>query len=296
MTPTRTVTRGPVELAVYERGTVESGPTVVLVHGYPDSARVWDAIADKLAAQFHVVAYDVRGAGASSAPTRRQDYAIKELMADLGAVLDAAAPGRKVHLVGHDWGSIQCWEGVTTVPLSARIATYTSISGPCLDHVGYWLRDNAKPGWRGRQVLKQLLRSWYIVAFQLPGLAPAAWKLALGKHWATVLKRLEGTAVDLSPTQADDGRNGIQLYRANVLRKLLKPEPRHAAVPVQLIIPLRDRFVGPEVFESLPRWVPTLRRRAIDAGHWLLLSHPDKVARCIAEWADEHAGPRPKAR
>ena len=92
-----------------------------------------------------------------------------------------------------------------------------------------------------------------------------------------------------TPTQIRDGRNGVNLYRANVLPRLLRPEPRHAIAPVQLIIPMRDRFVGPELFEGLSRWVPVLRRRAIDAGHWLLLSHPQKVASCIAEWVSEHA-------
>ena len=94
---------------------------------------------------------------------------------------------------------------------------------------------------------------------------------------------------DSGSTTTADGRNGVNLYRANVLPRLLRPEPRHAVAPVQLIIPMRDRFVSPELYEGLSRWVPNLRRRAIDAGHWLLLSHPDKVARCIAEWVGEHA-------
>ncbi len=294
MTPTRIVTRGDVRLAVYEWGSAADGkPTLVLVHGYPDSARVWDAVAERLAGQFHVVSYDVRGAGQSSAPSRVRDYRILELMGDLAAVFDAVAPGRKIHLVGHDWGSIQSWESVTLSPMRDRIASYTSISGPSLDHVGYWLRAHARPGWKGQQLLRQLARSWYIAAFQLPLFAPAAWRFGVGRSWSKLVRAMEGTVVDASPTQTADGRNGINLYRANVLPRLLRPEPRHAIAPVQLIIPMRDRFVSPELFEGLSRWVPVLRRRAIDAGHWLLLSHPDKVASCIGEWAAEHAGRAP---
>ena len=271
----------------------------MLVHGYPDSAQVWNPIAERLAEEFHVVCYDVRGAGASGTPKRVRDYRISELMADLAAVIDAVAPvGEgmgKIHLVGHDWGSIQCWEGVTTAPLNARIASYTSISGPSLDHVGHWLRAHARVGWRGEQLLRQLARSWYIVMFQLPGLAPTAWTLALGRHWSSLMKRLEGTEVEASPTQLRDGRNGVNLYRANVLPRLLKPQPRYATLPVQLIIPMRDRFVGPELYEGLSHWVNVLRRRAIDAGHWLLLSHPDKVATCIREWILEHPAGKPAA-
>ena len=53
-----------VELAVFESGP-EGAPTVVLVHGFPDTQAVWDGVAEILAERFHVVAYDVRGAGDS---------------------------------------------------------------------------------------------------------------------------------------------------------------------------------------------------------------------------------------
>ena len=46
-----------------------------------------------------------------------------------------------VHLVGHDWGSLQGWEAVTTDHMAGRIASFTSMSGPCLDHAGWWIRD-----------------------------------------------------------------------------------------------------------------------------------------------------------
>ncbi|MFC7612955.1 alpha/beta fold hydrolase [Actinokineospora soli] len=63
----RTVRSGDVELAVFEQGD-PAAPTVLLVHGYPDTHRMWDGVAARLAEDYHVVRYDVRGAGASSAP------------------------------------------------------------------------------------------------------------------------------------------------------------------------------------------------------------------------------------
>ena len=63
----RRVRTGGVELCVAELG--EPGqPTVVLVHGYPDSKEVWAQVAARLADRFHVVLYDVRGHGRSTAP------------------------------------------------------------------------------------------------------------------------------------------------------------------------------------------------------------------------------------
>ena len=56
-----------VRIAVYEEGNPD-GPTVVLVHGWPDSHVLWDGVAPLLADRFRVVRYDNRGVGKSSVP------------------------------------------------------------------------------------------------------------------------------------------------------------------------------------------------------------------------------------
>ncbi|WP_415858290.1 alpha/beta fold hydrolase [Burkholderia pseudomallei] len=131
---TLTVRSGDVRLAVYLSGP-RNAPPVILVHGYPDSARVWERVREHLDKRFRVIAYDVRGAGASDAPKRRADYKLSVLAQDLLAVADVTCGDRPFHLVGHDWGSIQCWEAATDPAVKGRLASYTSISGPCLDHV-----------------------------------------------------------------------------------------------------------------------------------------------------------------
>ena len=92
----------------------EKNTPIVLVHGYPDSHTIWHDVATQLAEQFYVIAYDVRGAGKSSIPTALKDYKIDVLAQDLQAVVNSLIPNRLFHLVGHDWGSIQSWESVTT--------------------------------------------------------------------------------------------------------------------------------------------------------------------------------------
>src|SRR6202044_2599183 len=104
-------------------------PTVVLVHGFPDTCAVWEPVAQLLAAaELHVVTYDVRGAGDSGLPHEQSDYALSVLIEDMAAVVADVSPRSPVHLVGHDWGSIQGWEAVTRELLGGRIASFTSIS------------------------------------------------------------------------------------------------------------------------------------------------------------------------
>ncbi len=283
MSQVRYVASGDVQLAVRQWGDPRR-PAIMLVHGYPDSSHVWDATAEQLAAEFHVIVYDVRGAGQSSAPHPVADYDLDHLVADAAAVADACSPDRPVHLVGHDWGSIQSWEAVTTERMKGRIASYTSISGPSLDHAGYWILKRLKSHAPADklQLAAQALHSWYIGMFHLPVAAPMSWKMGLDKLWPKLLAQIEGVEADPNPTQQKDGERGINLYRANVIKRVLRPRERYADVPVQLVVPLRDHFVMPELLDDLPQWAPQLWRSDIDAGHWLPVSHPQIVAEKIA--------------
>lgn len=267
--------RDGIRLALYTWGDIDK-PTIVLVHGYPDSARIWKQVAEKLANDFHVVAYDVRGAGASAKPARLRDYRLDCLSADLCAVIDKASPDRPVHLVAHDWGSIQTWESVTNPKLRTRIASYTSLSGPCLDHVGFWLRQQLRERHFGK-LARQARHSWYIAAFHLPLLAPLAWKLG-GGRWPAFIARLEGTSIEPDPLQVDNGRQGIALYRANMLPRLLHPRNRFTEVPVLLLVARKDPFVRPDLYIGLERWVPQLEREDLELGHWSPLSQPTLIA------------------
>lgn len=285
-----TVNSGGVRLAAYTRGQPHRTP-VVLVHGYPDSHEVWAAVAERLAEHFYVVSYDVRGAGASDRPRRVAEYTLDKLSADLVAVLDDLLPGRAVHLVGHDWGSIQTWESVTTAHLQYRILSYTTLSGPCLDHVGYWMRErllSSSPA-NVKAALGQLASSWYIMAFQLPLFAPTVWR-ALGPFWPQVLKRTENIDAERSPTQTKDGIFGINLYRANFLRSLFRPRERYTGKPVQLIVAQQDAYVRPQLFEDITLWAHNTWRRDVDAGHWTLLHEGDRLAQWIREFATQVEG------
>ncbi|KVZ15761.1 SDR family oxidoreductase [Burkholderia stagnalis] len=291
------VASGDLTLAVRTWGDPSRTP-VVLVHGYPDTSSVWQDVAPRLARQHYVIAYDVRGAGLSSAPARTADYRLAKLTDDFIAVIDALCPGRPVHLIAHDWGSIQGWEFVTEPRLAGRIASYTSSSGPCLDHVGHWLRERLlrpTPASLGK-LAGQLARSWYVYLFHLPLIPELGWRLLLGRAWPRLLRRIEKTPVAPRATQADDGARGVRLYRANFIRCLFTPRERYAHAPVQTIVPLGDKYVSPALSEDLSRWVPQYYRREVAAGHWLPLADPARFAGLAQQLIDAvESGDEPPA-
>ncbi|AEW95564.1 MULTISPECIES: SDR family oxidoreductase [Streptomycetaceae] len=292
----RVVRSGTVDLSVTEYGD-PARPTVVLVHGYPDCKEVWQPVADRLAGRFHVVLYDVRGHGASSAPEPlRGGFRLEKLTDDFLAVADAVSPDRPVHLVGHDWGSVQGWEFATVRRTEGRIASFTSVSGPSLDHFGHWIKERvARPTpRRTAQLLGQGARSWYVYALHTPVLPELAWRGVLGRRWPAMLARVERLPEDAGyPTASlrQDAAHGAWLYRDNVRERLRRPRPdAYAHVPVQLITPSGDLFLSERLYDDLERWAPGLRRRTLSAKHWVPRTRPDQLAAWIAEFADAHEG------
>lgn len=284
-TARRVAGAGGLSLSVTEAGDPERS-TILLVHGFPDTSAVWDPVAERLRTSFRVVRYDVRGAGHSDVPESRSGYALSLLVDDMAAVIDATSPGRPVHLVAHDWGSIQGWEAVTTKALADRFASYTSISGPPIDHAALWARRHRTL--RPSDLLlslRQALRSLYIAYFHLPWLPERlARNSRAARLWSKALHRIEGAYADdawPAPSFSADFTHGVELYRANVRRRMLHPEARHTDVPVQLLIPLRDRYVTPAMLDGLEEWTSEIWRRPVDAGHWVIRTNPDFVASAV---------------
>jgi pimeloyl-ACP methyl ester carboxylesterase len=284
------VRSGAVTLSVSSAGD-PGRPTVVLIHGYPDTKTVWGPVTDRLSSRFHVVAYDVRGAGHSSAPRGQAAYRLERLADDFEAVCAEVSPGRPVHLVGHDWGGIQGWEFATDARFAGRLASFTTIAGPALGHA---LRSSraAVRDRRPRRALQRARRSWYIVPLCLPGGPTLMWRVALGgsrwQRWLAMVERLPVDAGYPAPSATDDGLRGANLYRANIPHRLLRKNPLATAhVPVLLIVPAHDRFISPAYYDAAEIVAPGLRRREVPGSHWAPRSQPELLAGWIAGFADE---------
>jgi hypothetical protein len=88
----------------------------------------------------------------------------------------------------------------------------------------------------------------------------------------------EGVHAPRDPVQLRNALNGLQLYRANFIDRLLQPRARRAHAPVHFIVRLRDRYVGPALTLGLEAWIGPHSRDEIDAGHWVVLRDPARVA------------------
>ncbi|WP_295316695.1 alpha/beta hydrolase [Roseobacter sp.] len=97
---TRSIPCGQTEICVATGG---SGPPVLLLHGFPQTHAMWHKVAPALAADFTVIAPDLRGYGASGKPAGTEPYSFRHMAADQVALMDALGHGQ-FHVVGHDRG------------------------------------------------------------------------------------------------------------------------------------------------------------------------------------------------
>lgn len=288
---THWIISGDLLIHAVVEGDAKATP-LVLVHGYPDNLQVWDQVTQRLKGRYLIIRYDVRGAGKSAKPGKTNSYKLSLLAKDLEAVVNALIPGRGFHLIAHDWGSIQCWESVTGDTLKDRILSYTSISGPCLDHVGWWIRDAVSSAnlSRLKRVADQLTHSWYVFMFQIPIVPETIWRIGLDKYWPDYLKKHEEISdAKYHSSQRDDGQYGVKLYRANFVSRLLNPRIRVARCPVQVIVPKRDAYVRPQLLDGISSWVADLKILAIDAPHWAPITQPERVAQAVSQFVTEHS-------
>ncbi|MBU3063644.1 SDR family oxidoreductase [Nocardia sp. NEAU-G5] len=284
----RTVRSGEFDLAVYEYGD-SAAETVILVHGWPDDHHLWDRVIPLLAGRFHVVAYDTRGHGRSTRTSRTQDYRLDAFAADFFAVADAISPEKPVHVLAHDWGSVQMWEAVCEPRATARIASFTSVSGPNLDHMGKWMRAKLSRG-AAWGPFTQLLSSAYTFLFMTPGVPRVVLRpLSAEAVWRRFVGLMNETApenVRLGPNFREDFFDGMRIYRANIVQRMVDARERRTDVPVQLVIAGRDVAVRPAGYENESQWTERLWRREVPAGHWLPFSHPELLATATTELID----------
>ncbi|MGB8388604.1 SDR family oxidoreductase [Mycobacterium sp.] len=287
-----------VRIAVYEEGN-RGGPPVVLVHGFPDSHVLWDGVVPLLAERFRIIRYDNRGVGLSSAPKPVSAYTMARFADDFAAVTGELSPGRPVHVLAHDWGSVGVWEYLKRPGASDRVASFTSVSGPSQDQLVDYILGGLRRPWRPRtfaRALSQALRLSYMVFFSIPVLAPLALRVALSSAAIrrNMVDNIPVGQIHHSDNLAGDAARSVKTYPANYFRSFSPDRPIPVIdVPVQLIVNTEDPYVRPSGYDDTARWVPRLWRRDIKAGHFSPMSHPQVMAAAVHDFADLADGKPP---
>ena len=285
-------------IAVYEEGNPE-GPTVVLVHGFPDSHVLWDGVVPLLAGRFRIIRYDNRGVGLSSVPKPVSAYTMERFADDFAAVIGDLSPGRPVHVLAHGWGSVGIWEYLKRPGASDRVASFTSVSGPSQDQLVEYIFSGLRRPWRPRRfarAISQALRLTYMLFFSIPVLPSLQLRLMLSVSAVrrNMVDNIPDDQIHHSDNLARDAARSVKTYPANYFRSFRRDHPIQLVdVPVQLIVNTEDAYVRPYGYDETARWVPRLWRRDIKAGHFSPMSHPQVMAAAVHDFADLAEGKPP---
>jgi pimeloyl-ACP methyl ester carboxylesterase len=310
----RAVTVDGLDLHLAEAGPSD-GPTVLLLHGFPECWYSWRHQLTALGADgFHVVAPDQRGYARSAAPEAVEDYTLLHLVGDALGVLDAVGAERAV-VVGHDWGAPVAWHTALLRP--DRVQGVVALSVPLLP------RGAGPPT---AAMARRFGADYYQLYFQRPGLADRELAADPRATFRRLLTATGGTGsgstlavpagggvLDTCPepdvlpewlTEADldvyvaeyadrGFTGGLNWYRNNDRTWALTAAWRDAqvSVPAAYLAGERDLVIAGRDFDAV---VATLRQRVPDlraaellpgCGHWTQQERPAETSALIADFA-----------
>ncbi|MEV4654872.1 alpha/beta hydrolase [Micromonospora sp. NPDC049301] len=258
------------------------GPTLVLLHGYPQCWYMWRPLLPELARHFEVVAPDLRGFGGSDAPDGGYDK--KTVAADLHGLLDQLGLTGDLRLVGHDLGTMVAYayaaahpERVSRLVLSEAPIPDESLyvfpaltpAGPGVWNFGFFSLRNGLPEqmvsgrealWVDRFTDALMVRKGSIAT---PDVEEYASHLRDPAHLRASFGYFRAFAQDIADNTA---------YRATKLR-----------MPV-LAIGSRASL-GEKVAEQASRYADTVRGEVVDdCGHWLYEERPEEMLALLGDF------------
>ncbi|MEO0408036.1 MAG: alpha/beta hydrolase [Cyanobacteria bacterium P01_A01_bin.135] len=273
------VTANEVELHYVTQG---EGPLMLMLHGFPEFWYSWRHQIPEFARRYKVVALDMRGYNESEKPPGVEAYRPSEVAKDVAEVVRALGY-EQCTLVGHDWGGAIAWN--VAYDYSARVERLVVMNIP-----------HPSLGAKALQNPQQLLRSWYIFLFQLPGLPELL--LSANDHQLigqmlseTVVNQQTFTPEDIVRYRQAVAHPGALTAMVNYYRNIFSLNSDRRGVldiPALMIWGEEDVALGKELTYGTERYVRDFQIRYIPGcGHWVQNEQPELVNQYMWEFLDQ---------
>jgi len=274
-----------MRLSCRAAGAADAPRRIVLLHGFPEAAFVWDPLMAELAPLARCVAPNLRGYERSSAPPDVQAYRAKHLVQDVEALIESLG-GRIDVLVAHDWGGGVAWNLAALRP--QRLGALVIVNSPHPGTLLRELRDN--PVQRAASAyMDELVKPDAAARLAADDFAPLYASLQRGGPavWLDGAMRARYRAVWSAGLEG-----ALNYYRASPLRPGAPDLQRlelpasvvQVRVPTTVVWGMKDHALLPALLDGLDRWVTPLRmQRVADASHWIVHERPDLVRDAIVE-------------
>ena len=256
-----------------------NGPLVVLLHGFPETSHAWRGQVSALATRFRVVAPDLRGYGKSDKPSGIGAYRTSVVADDIVALIHAFDTDR-AHVVGHDWGGGVAWALALTHPEVVDRLVVLNAPHPAV------MQKALRSNWR------QIRKSWYIFAFQLPWIPEWSFRRNGARALKDALRRSSKpgtfTEADLTEYATAFSAPGAATAAINYYRAAVRwPLPRRTISAPTLLIWGEDDFaLGIELTRGMEGLFAEPPRIEYLPGtsHWVMEERPAEVNRLLLEF------------
>jgi pimeloyl-ACP methyl ester carboxylesterase len=245
-----------------------AGPLVLLLHGFPDSARSWDDARRRLAARgLRAVSPWLRGYAPTAIPPRDAD--LETLARDALGLIEALGEASAI-VVGHDWGAAAAYAAASLEPARIRQLVTVAIPHPAA------LKPTPARLWGAR----------HFITYKLPGAARRfaaddfAQLRAIYRRWSPTWNPPEAELAGARACFADPASLDAAFGYYRQLR--FRPQPFLRApitVPTVTFAGLDDRLIRPADFHAAARWFTAgYTVEEMPGGHFLHREHPEVFA------------------
>ncbi len=261
------------------------GPLMLMLHGFPEFWYSWRYQIPEFAQDYKVVALDLRGYNDSEKPQERAAYGMAELIKDIEGVIKGLGYERCI-LVGHDWGAGIAWSFAYAYPEMLEKLIVMNLPHPA--KFAEALRSN----------LQQMLRSWYILFFQLPLLPELMFQFndyrAIASAFIdTAIDKTAFTSQDLEAYKDAAAKRGALTATINYYRNIFQgffnqTEWGVLQVPTLMIWGENDKFLGKELTYETQVYVKDFHLRYIpNCSHWVQHERPELVNQYMRDFLNE---------
>lgn len=284
------ISTSDVDLAALATGP-SSGRLVLMLHGFPDTPMSLVPMMQELAERgYRCVAPWMRGYWPSGG-SRSGDYSLAALAADVDALLEAL-DARDAVVFGHDWGAAAVLNAAAAE--SPRFVRAIAASVPPLPALASSFVRSPR----------QLVRSRYMAAMQLPGAASRlradnfAWVRRLWIAWSPSLNPPEPLIAAVRESLGPEGcaEAAVSYYRGLVgrgvpagrWRQSLRLAFGDVRVRTLLVSGEEDGCIGRETFGRALRALPSGSELVVipTAGHFVPVEAPSALAALVHRFAE----------
>ena len=262
-----------------------AGKLMLMLHGFPEFWYSWRHQIKEFASDYHTVALDLRGYNDSDKPASLSAYQMSEFIQDLKGVITGLGYEDCI-LVAHDWGGAIAWNFAYAYPEMVEKLIVLNIPHP------------AKFA-QGLRTPQQLLKSWYILAFQIPLLPELLFQL---NDYQAIKEVFSGMAIDKTAFSEADlnayrdaaAKPGALTAMINYYRGIFpllfnnQPEWQILEIPTLTIWGEADTALGKELTYGTEAYVRDWQIKYIpNCSHWVQQEQPALVNSYIWEFLQQ---------